>query len=200
MVEKLDKAVEKKVRFLNSKMSGDFLENRRYLCEKLDVKRNFDVIYRDIEIGGRKAGFFSIDGFCKDETMQKMMQYFLSIKPEDMPQNATGMTTKCMPYVEVDINNDWQEIIQNILSGVFALIIDGYEECILIDARTYPARGVEEPDKDKVLRGSKDGFVETIVFNTALIRRRIRSADLCMEMMREKAQKRILPSAIWIAG
>ena len=53
----------------------------------------------------------------------------------------------------------------------------------MIDARTYPARSVGEPEKDKVLRGSKDGFVETIVFNTALIRRRIRSTQLRMEML-----------------
>lgn len=69
------------------------------------------------------------------------------------------------------------------LSGVFVLLLDGYEKAVLIDARTYPTRGVEEPDKDKVLRGSKDGFVETVVFNTALIRRRIRSTDLHMEML-----------------
>ena len=53
--------------------------------------------------------------------------------------------------------------------------MEGYEKALLIDARTYPARSVSEPEKDKVLRGSKDGFVETVVFNTALIRRRIRS-------------------------
>ena len=66
---------------------------------------------------------------------------------------------------------------------MFVLLIDGYDKALLIDSRTYPARGVEEPEKDKVLRGSKDGFVETVVFNTALIRRRIRSTDLHMEMM-----------------
>ena len=88
-----------------------------------------------------------------------------------------------MPYVEVDVSEDFEIIIKNILSGVFAVLIDGYEECILIDSRTYPARGVEEPEKDKVLRGSKDGFVETVVFNTALIRRRIRSTDLRMEIL-----------------
>jgi stage V sporulation protein AF len=60
--------------------------------------------------------------------------------------------------------------------------VEGYTKALLIDARTYPARSVDEPDKDKVLRGSKDGFVETLVFNTALIRRRIRSTDLHMEI------------------
>ena len=93
------------------------------------------------------------------------------------------MTKKATPYVEVDLKDKWEDILYNILSGVFALFIDGYDRCILIDSRTYPARGVEEPDKDKTLRGSKDGFVETVVFNTALIRRRIRSTQLRMEML-----------------
>ena len=73
--------------------------------------------------------------------------------------------------------------LKNILSGVFAIFIDGFDECVLIDARQYPARSVSEPSKDKVLRGSKDGFVETLIFNTALIRRRIRSTDLRMEIL-----------------
>ena len=70
------------------------------------------------------------------------------------------------------------------------LLIDGYTHAVLIDARTYPARSVEEPEKDKTLRGSKDGFVETVVFNTALIRRRIRSEDLRMEMTSAGASSR----------
>ncbi len=100
-----------------------------------------------------------------------------------MPHNAYEMAKKATPYVEVDLKDKWEDILYNILSGVFALFIDGYDRCILLDSRTYPARGVEEPDKDKTLRGSKDGFVETVVFNTALIRRRIRSTQLRMEMM-----------------
>ena len=43
-----------------------------------------------------------------------------------------------------------------------------------IDVRSYPGRNPEEPDNEKVVRGSRDGFTENIVQNTALIRRRIR--------------------------
>ena len=93
------------------------------------------------------------------------------------------MSKIAIPYVEVDLDDTWEKILGALLSGVFVLLLDGYEKAVLIDARTYPTRGVEEPDKDKVLRGSKDGFVETVVFNTALIRRRIRSTDLHMEML-----------------
>lgn len=165
-----------------AKISKDINENIQYFKKKLGIGMNFDVLYRTIKIGGRDAIFFFVDGFCKDEMMQKMLQYFLDIKEDEMPPDAWGMLKEKMPYVEADLSDDKQKIETMILSGVFVLMIDGYDKAILIDSRTYPARDVGEPEKDKALRGSKDGFVETIVFNTALIRRRIRSTDLCMEM------------------
>lgn len=166
-----------------NKMSTSLSENMNYLNDYLAVNMNFDIIYRVIQIGGREACIYFIDGFCKDELMQKMLQYFLDFKEEDMPADAHEMSKTSIPYVEVDLQDEWSQITYFIMSGVFALFVDGYDKCLLIDSRTYPARGVEEPEKDKVLRGSKDGFVETIVFNTALIRRRIRSQYLRMEML-----------------
>ena len=115
--------------------------------------------------------------------MFKIMDSFLKIKDSDMPQDATGFSQGQIPYTEVDIYGDYDQILRNILSGVPVLFIDGYEAGITIDCRTYPARNVDEPEKDKSLRGSKDGFVETVVFDTALIRRRIRDPHLVMEML-----------------
>ena len=140
-------------------------------------------MYRVVHVGGREACIYFIDGFCKDVLMQKMLQYFMDMKEADLPQNVHEMLKKKIPYVEVDVAKDYDKVLTNLLSGVFVLLIDGFEQAILIDSRTYPARGVEEPSKDRTLRGSKDGFVETVVFNTALIRRRIRDPHLRMEMM-----------------
>lgn len=165
------------------KMSSSLEDNMNYLNEELCVKKNFDVVYRVIRVGGKNACIYFIDGFCKDELMQKMLQYFMDIKEDELPKDAHEMSKSCIPYVEVDLKEDWESILYFVMSGVFALFIDGYDKCLLIDSRTYPSRGVSEPEKDKTLRGSKDGFVETIVFNTALIRRRIRSTDLRMEML-----------------
>lgn len=166
-----------------TKMSISLSENMSYLNSYLSADINFDLVYRVIQIGGRQACMYFIDGFCKDELMQKMLQYFMDIKEEEMPADAHEMSKTSLPYVEVDLQDQWDQITYFIMSGVFALFIDGYDKCLLIDSRTYPARSVGEPEKDKVLRGSKDGFVETIVFNTALIRRRIRSPYLRMEML-----------------
>lgn len=157
-------------------------ENVDYMSSILPVKESFDLIQRDIIIGERKSTFYFVDGMMKDEAMVKIMAAFFAIKKEDMPSSATGFSKLIVPYVEVDVIGDFDLIIRNVLSGVTCLFIDGYEACIAIDCRTYPARSVEEPSKDKSLRGSRDGFVETIVFNTALIRRRIRDPHLVMKM------------------
>lgn len=166
----------------SKKLSASFEENIRYMNEILPVKESFDIIRRDIVIGGKASVFYYIDGFIKDEVMLKIMDSFLSVPEEDMPEDAETFIQKQVPYVEVDITEDFDDVIRNVLSGPACLFIDGYKECILLDCRTYPARSVDEPDKDKSLRGSRDGFVETIVFNTALMRRRIRDPHLIMEM------------------
>lgn len=164
------------------RISASFEENIAYMEQNLPVKESFDLIRRDIEIGGREATFYFIDGFTKDESMLKIMDSFFGVKEEDMPEDATGFAKRHLPYVEVDVIQSFDEVFRNVLSGVTCLFISGYEVAIAIDCRTYPARSVDEPDKDKSLRGSRDGFVETIVFNTALIRRRIRDTHLVMEM------------------
>lgn len=158
-------------------------ENVAYMNQILPVKDSFDLVQRDLVIGEREASFFFIDGFMKDEVMLKIMDSFLSVTKGDLPGSATGFARQCLPYVEVDTVSDFDQVLRNLLSGTTCLFIDGYESCIVIDCRTYPARNVGEPEKDKSLRGSRDGFVETIVFNTALIRRRIRDPHLVMQML-----------------
>ncbi len=164
------------------KVGRSFRENIAYLEQILPVKESFDIVRRDMEIGKRTATFYFIDGFTKDESMLKIMDSLFSVKAEDMPEDGTTFARRHIPYVEVDLVQSFDEVFRNLLSGTTCLFIEGYEVCFVIDCRTYPARSVDEPDKDKSLRGSRDGFVETIVFNTALLRRRIRDAHLVMEM------------------
>ncbi len=162
--------------------TGNYKDDVRFLNEKLAVDKSFDIVTREIEIGGRKASFYFIDGFCKDEVIQKLLEYFMDFKEQDMPASAADMIKQAVPHIEVSAEGEWQSIADSLLSGMFVLMIEGLTQAVIVDARTYPSRGVEEPEKDKALRGSKDGFVETIVFNTALIRRRIRDRNLHMEM------------------
>lgn len=168
---------------MEEKIGTDLYRNMEYFHNELQVDKNFDIIYRMLDVGGKNACIYFIDGFIKDDIMEKLLEFFYSVTPEDLPEDGHELTHNYIPYVEVDMLENKDDIIKNILSGVVCLFIDGYERCFAIDCRTYPMRSVEEPEKDKSLRGSRDGFVETVVFNTALIRRRIRSPHLMMEML-----------------
>ena len=174
--------MEKVLEVVMTAVFSTLQENVDYMNKILPVKESFDLLQRDIIIGEKKSSFFFIDGMTKDEAMVKIMAAFFAVKKDDMPSTASGFSKLVLPYVEVDVLGDFDAIVRSILSGVTCLFVDGYEACIAIDCRTYPARSVDEPSKDKSLRGSRDGFVETIVFNTALIRRRIRDPHLVMKM------------------
>jgi stage V sporulation protein AF len=160
------------------KLSCDYYENKSRVRSRLSASENFDVLERRLVACGREMCFFFIDGFIKDGEIQRIMQSLLSEK--ELP-SAKDVLSK-LPYVEVDLVHDEDEVIRGILSGQSALLAEGFSDsCIMIDARTYPARPTSEPDSDRVMQGAHDGFVETLIVNTALIRRRIRDERLTMK-------------------
>lgn len=167
---------------MNKQLTSDFAANQQMIDKIFHPQLSYDLMLRSFVIAQRPACFYMIDGLHKDDILEKIMDSFFSVTPDTMPPSAQAFSNLMIPYGEVELVKDSDSLTTSLLSGVPILIIDGYEQALAIDFRTYPARSIEEPSKEKVLRGSKDGFVETIVFNTALIRRRIRNPDLVMEI------------------
>lgn len=167
--------------------NGDVMKAYKDIINDIDftlkVNDNFDIIKRELLVQNKSLVFYCVDGFVKDEVLEKMMEFILKADLTSMEKGDSfqALANQLVSYVETDLSKDFQQMITAILSGSVLLMIEGYEKGILIDARTYPTRGMEEPEDDRVLRGSRDGFVETLVFNTALIRRRIRDPHLRME-------------------
>ena len=118
------------------KVTASREENTTYLNQILPVKESFDLIKRDIMIGGRCASIYSINGFANDETLLKIMDSFFGVTKEDMPKDAVSFSRECIPYAEVEILEDFDQVLKNLLSGVSCLFIEGYEMCIAIDCRT----------------------------------------------------------------
>ena len=98
------------------RLTGILQNDMVYLNRMLNVDTNFDVIYRTINIGGREACMYLVDGFCKDELMQKMLENFMEITPEQMPKDMHGLSKKYTPYLEVDMTDACAGLIQNLLS------------------------------------------------------------------------------------
>lgn len=165
----------------NIKLTKDFSHNTKLMDSLLRADESFDIIRRDIVINKRKARIYSIDGLVKDTIMGKMMIFFFSIKDDSFFENAETFSQNCIPYIETATESDPHKIVRDILSGLSAIFVEGIDKAILTDTRSYPQRETSEPDNDKVMRGSKDGFVETIISNIALMRRRIRDANFTVK-------------------
>ncbi|MEG1958196.1 MAG: spore germination protein [Lachnospiraceae bacterium] len=161
-------------------MKNKFDEYKNQLRRILPIGKTFDMVERNIMVGGRDVYLYYIDAFTKDDVMQRIMSGFFQISKEQMDGyiGALDFIKNQIPYIEVTKENNIDIMVRLVLSGQTIMIIDGYAEAIAIDIRTYPVRGMAEPEKEKSLRGAKDGFVETMIFNTALIRRRLRDPKL----------------------
>lgn len=166
-------------------LSLDLDTNVAYLNQALGVKESFDMICRRLHYAGKDFALYFVDGFAKDDIMNRVME-----RLGQLPQGALSvqkiqrLLQTHIAYLEVETVSEVDRIIDAVLSGPLVLIVNGSAEAIVIDARTYPARGPEEPDTERVVRGSRDGFTETFVFNTALTRRRIRDPKLRFEYLR----------------
>ncbi|MBR4962017.1 MAG: spore germination protein, partial [Clostridia bacterium] len=144
------------------------------------------MIRRELYIADTPMTMFYIDGFIKAESMQKFFMHLLSVKNfgDGSPTAAKDFAAENVPAVEVDCADSIDALVVAVLSGCTVWLCEGFgANALVIDMRTYPARSTDEPENDKVMRGCRDGFVETLIFNTALIRRRIRDPRLTVRYL-----------------
>lgn len=159
----------------------DYNTNLQVLSDALRSEQSFDLVKRELIIANRRATMFFIDGLLKDDITEKILEFFYKNVKDENFKSALYFSQSAVPYVEVEVSAELKKVCTDVLSGISALIVEGFTEVILLDTRTYPQRSTSEPDNDKVLRGSRDGFVETLINNTALIRRRIRDTNLTVK-------------------
>lgn len=159
-------------------------ENIAYIKQAIPLEASFDLISRELSLGDTKAFFLGVNGLCRTDLLQRIFAdlqnplYMLDSRIEDI----AGYVSSRIGYAQVSLCDSLDTLLGNVLCGPVALLVDGFSQAILIDVRTYPARGIAEPDSERVSRGSRDGFVETLLLNANLIRRRIRSPRLCFSM------------------
>ena len=154
------------------------------LKKKVPVGESFDLLERKLDIGGKDATMFFVDGLVDGGMMQRVIFSLFSLTPEKVSkaETADDFLKSNMPFLDALVITDLDAAIKYMYSGLVPLFISGYSGIIIIDCRDYPLRGIEEPSKEKSLRGSKDGFVESMMTNIALIRRRIRDNNLIFKV------------------
>lgn len=163
-------------------MKGQDFDTRvRMLDEALGVDRCFDMVSRSLTIGRRRARLWVVNGYAEDGMLERMISVWLPIPSLKEVPDLQSFAERYVSAPDTKVETDRARAATAVFAGKTLLMIDGYPGGILMDAKSYPGRDVDEPDSSKVLRGSHDGFVENIMFNAALLRRRIRDPRLTLE-------------------
>lgn len=166
------------------KVTSNCSQNIELIHENLVIDKSFDIVERKLKIGGRNSVLYYLNGFIKDDIMEEILKSFfmISIDTMDSYKTVDEFMNKQVPHVSVEKDNDLKKVIDSLLTGQTILYVDKFEYFLILDLRTYPGKDSSEPEKEKTLRGSRDAFIEKLVFNTGLIRRRIRDPRLVCEI------------------
>jgi stage V sporulation protein AF len=158
-------------------------DNVRRMDQLLGAGRNCDMVARNFCIGGRRGRIWVIDGYGRDPILERMGAFWLERTERELAGLADmqAFADRFITFSETSVTRDVDQIVTGVLLGKTLLLLEGLAGAALMDAKSYPTRSVKEPADGKVLRGAHDGFVEAVVPNMALLRRRIRDPHLTLE-------------------
>ncbi len=159
--------------------TNSFKENERIIDVALNTKKSFDLKKRCFKLGNVDAIIYYIEGFTNSHSMQKIMEFWTENKSTLNFEDGESFVYSSIPVPDAKKVNKINEAVYNVMSGRSLLLCEKFvNHGVIIDLRTYPTRSIEEPENDRVMRGSRDGFVETLMTNISMIRRRIRDPGL----------------------
>ena len=138
------------------------------------MNNSYDLKHRILNFKGRLVHLYFLASLSNDVLISRLVEGIENREGKDL-ENCINMGD-----VEIISTNQIQKIQKAVLGGNSALF-DG-EITYLMDTKNFPNRAIQEPETEKSVRGAKDGFNESILNNTGLIRRRIRSPELCFHL------------------
>lgn len=160
-------------------------ENEWYMKDRIGLGESFDLGVRKIEILNINVHIYYLNGLCDTNYIMRLLLGLMNLNDkEKMTPKIYDLIENRLVHQSVERVKTLDEVVDQVLSGLVAIFVEGEDEALIIDTRSYPGRQPEEPDTEKVVRGSRDGFVENIIINTALTRRRIRDERLRVELIK----------------
>ncbi|KJD44957.1 spore germination protein [Paenibacillus terrae] len=178
--------VEESVRYWQGKddISPRMKDNRETLKAVIGLGETFDVVFREMTLGGRHIGYLFLNTFAKDQVMVEVLKRLTYLTPDDLSTDGLqSYFENYIPHIQVEKSEKMSVVINKVLTGYSAFFMEGERFSVILDTRNYPVRNPEEPSLERVVRGARDGFTETMLTNVGLVRRRLRDPGLKFEAM-----------------
>ncbi|MGG1573766.1 spore germination protein [Fictibacillus sp. NRS-1165] len=165
-------------------ISKKIQENEHQLKKRLGIGISFDVGVRKLYVMKKEVQIYYCTGLCDSLFIIEIMRELMDMDHgHRAPSNVKEVLHNHLSHQQVELTDNLEIAIDRMLSGLISVFLEGEDQAFIVDVRSYPGRQPEEPDVEKVVRGSRDGYTENIIINTALTRRRIRDERLRHEIM-----------------
>ncbi|MBT2726344.1 spore germination protein [Bacillus sp. ISL-75] len=160
-------------------------EIENYMKQRVGLGVSFDFGVRKLKVLKKDVHIYYVNGLCDTIYIIQLIKELVEINyHEKLSTDLFKIVENRLVNQSVEQINQLDIIVDKVLSGLIVVVMEGENTAFAIDVRSYPGRQPQEPDTEKVVRGSRDGFVENIILNTALTRRRIRDERLRFEMLK----------------
>ncbi len=158
------------------KLTNNFQENTGIVEAAIGFNKSYDIGRREIKIFEKGINIYFLTGMVDNQNMIEIMSSILAIPRTK--EYSFDLIYENLAHHNLTLIEDLNEIIYNILNGMAVIILEDSLKAISLDVRSYPNRSISEPDMEKVIRGSHDGFNENFHMNIQLLRRRIKDTRL----------------------
>lgn len=180
------------------KLTKDLNYNEEQFDQLLGIKNVFDIGKKELTICGMRNLLYSATFLVNAEEVTQILLNFFQTNYEYDDETYFNYIYQNLSCINVSVSSNFDELVNSIFNGLVVFLINNSDKAIIIDLRKYPQRGLSEPDMEKVVRGSKEGFCENIAVNIGLIRRRIKTNDLVIQKREIGTYSKTLVSIIYL--
>ncbi|MFB1050447.1 spore germination protein [Paraliobacillus sp. JSM ZJ581] len=160
-------------------ITANIKENQKQMTKRLGIGTSFDIGFREIILLDQKVQLYYVTGLCDTSIVVELLKKLTAINDEEPNKDQLStIIENRLVHQQVEKKHELNEVITQLLSGLIVIFVENTDHAFIVDVRNYPGRGPEEPDTEKVVRGSRDGYTENIIENTGLTRRRVRDERL----------------------
>jgi spore germination protein len=170
----------------NEKINIDKSLNINVNIIKKILGNSADLIVRKSSIGiiENQFAMIYIKGLVNEEQVNNNILRILELNKKDIQTNLfDAVYEEMIALAEINKSKKLDEVVKTLLNGDTVLLIDEYDQAILLGTSGGEYRAIEEPQSESVIRGSRSGFVENLKHNLALLRREIKDPNLRIDML-----------------
>ncbi|MBA4537301.1 spore germination protein [Bacillus aquiflavi] len=169
----------------NKPIPKSLTEVESYMEKRIGLGESYDLGVRKLKILRKDVHVYYVNGLCDTQFIIEILEGIIDINDQEkLSAKLSEIIENRLFHQSVERIQTLDELVDQVLSGLIVILTEGSNIGLVVDVRAYPGREPQEPDTEKVVRGSRDGFVENIIVNTALTRRRIRDERLRFEMLK----------------